>query len=113
MCIMDVGILWSEGASMSASRDQLPLFPSGPRRLLSYRQDDVRPPVRLSEAASAYCAHLVERDRAEHTVRSTALDLAGLVEHFGDLELAQLSAEMLQSHLHWLRTSRNNHTSSL
>lgn len=98
---------------MSAASDQLPLFPSSRRPLPADPRPDLRPPVHLSEGASAYCAHLVERDRAEHTVRSTALDLAGLVEHLGDLELAQLSAEMLQSHLHWLQTSRNNHTSSL
>jgi len=104
---------WTEVPTMTASRDQLPLFRSSRTPLLADRQNDLRPPVRLSEAARAYCAYLVERDRAEHTVRSTTLDLAGLVEHLGDMELAQLSAEMLQSHLHWLQTSRNNHTSSL
>ena len=98
---------------MNAPRDQLPLFPSSRRPLLVERPDGLRPPTRLSEAASAYCANLVELDRADHTVRSTALDLAGLVEHLGDLELAQLNAEMLHSHLHWLQSARHNHTSSL
>jgi site-specific recombinase XerD len=70
-------------------------------------------PCRLSEAIAAYAAHLAELNRAQHTITSTTLDLAGVLTHFGDVELASATPEALQAHVRWLRSSRNNHTASL
>jgi integrase len=70
-------------------------------------------PVRLSEAAGTYCAHLVANERATHTVASTALDLAALVEQTGDISLSIITPTHLADHVRWLRTERHNGTASL
>src|SRR5215210_2670040 len=93
---------------------QLSLFPGVAAALA--RLDDADSPLeahRLAGAADLYLAHLVLLERADHTVRSTALDLGGLLEQLGDIPLGQLTPRALAEHLRWLRGSRSNHAASL
>jgi site-specific recombinase XerD len=70
-------------------------------------------PGHLSEAVAAFCLHLTNDSRAPHTVRSTELDLRGLLEHLGDIRLADIAPGQLAAHVRWLRTDRHNGSSSL
>ncbi len=94
---------------------QLPLFP--PSRSVALPATRAEPvgaePSLLSEAVAAYLAHLTELNRAPHTLASTGLDLAGLVNHLGDLRLVDVTAEALHEHIQWLRDDRSNRTASL
>lgn len=94
---------------------QLPLFGRPREPFTSSRSPDQvqAPPGRLSEAITAYTAQLAELNRAHHTLTSTALDLAGVVAHLGDIELASVTPQALQEHVRWLQTSRNNRAASL
>ncbi|HZS02618.1 MAG TPA: site-specific integrase [Chloroflexota bacterium] len=71
------------------------------------------PPRQLADAVRAYSFYLADAGRATHTVRSTELDLNGLLEHLGDVPLADLSPGQVAEHVRWLRTVRHNGTSSL
>ena len=70
-------------------------------------------PQQLSEAVEAYCLYLSDASRPAHTVRSTELDLRGLLQDLGDPRLGDISPGRLASHVRWLRTERHNGSSSL
>src|SRR4051812_24004740 len=61
-------------------------------------------PTQLRDAVAAFCLHLSNDSRAPHSVRSTELDLRGLLEHLGDTSLADIAPTQLAAHIRWLRT---------
>src|SRR5438874_4653141 len=91
---------------------QLPLFeaavpPVGSASSVS------QPPATLAEAIDAYCDSLAAMRRAAHTVRSTQLDLGGLLEQLGNLPLKAIQPGHLAAHVQWLRGHRRNGTASV
>ena len=70
-------------------------------------------PTQLRDAVAAFCLHLSNESRAPHSVRSTELDLRGLLEHLGDTSLADIAPTQLAAHVRWLRTDRHNGSSTL
>ncbi|HLH21003.1 MAG TPA: site-specific integrase [Chloroflexota bacterium] len=92
---------------------QLPLFVPSEVLLPASTTVEPTPARRLSEAVEAYCTYLVAAGRAMHTVRSTRLDLQGLLEHIGDESLLDLAPAQLAEHVRWLRSERGNSSSSL
>src|SRR6478735_7659677 len=65
-------------------------------------------PMQLRDAVAAFCLHLSNESRAPHSVRSTELDLRGLLEHLGDTSLADIAPTQLAAHVRWLHTDRHN-----
>jgi site-specific recombinase XerD len=98
----------------AAVRDQvqLPLFEAALHPPDSLPPASV-PPSTLNEAIHSYCAYLTVMRRASHTVRSTELDLAALVEQLGDLPLKSIQPGHLAAHVQWLRAHRHNGTASV
>src|SRR5215207_6466570 len=100
-------------ASAVPSGSQLVLFPQPTGDSPVDETTVERLPKGLAEAAVEYCRHLARSNRATHTVRSTKLDLDGLVQHLGDLPLASVTPDLLFDHVRWLRSERGNGVSSL
>jgi integrase len=99
-------------ATKARHQGQLPLFDSAlPRPNATLSPSAVA--TTLSEAIHTYCAYLAGIRRASHTVRSTQLDLAGLLEQLGDLPLNAIQPGHLAAHVQWLRSHRRNGTASL
>jgi integrase/recombinase XerD len=100
-------------ASVIPRGAQLDLFPQPTGDSPAYEPTVAAPPTALSEAAVEYCRYLTRSNRARHTVRSTELDLGGLVQHLGDAPLASVTPDLLIDHVRWLRSERGNRVSSL
>lgn len=105
-----------ERVSTPLQGPQLPLFGSLQSRTVvaperaSTQHAEVKS---LTEAAAAYCLHLAGAGRAIHTVRSTELDLHGVIEHLGEMPLSSVTPNVLGDHLRWLKMERHNGTASL
>ncbi len=91
---------------------QLPLFEDAVPPVRS-ASSITEPPAMLAEAIDAYCDFLAGMRRAAHTVRSTRLDLAGLLEQLGDIPLKAIQPGHLAAHVQWLRGHRHNGTASV
>jgi len=91
---------------------QLPLFDAAPSPA-SPAPPVPAPPTTLGEVVHEYCRYLAAMRRASHTVRSTQLDLAGLLEQVGDLPLKSIQPGHLAAHVQWLRGHRHNGTASV
>jgi site-specific recombinase XerD len=101
------------GAGAHMDVRQLTYLPPSIHEAPVGQADPPAKPRDLQEAIDTYCACLTDASRAPHTVRSTELDLRGLLEHLGDVALGDLTPRQLAAHVRWLRTERRNGSASL